>query len=85
GFIGSTILSQKTKVPDTISSSSHTVTIIPIEQEIQNNAPAQKWTACSIKAAKTKIKELEQINNLISNSQLRCDLYNRITSLKTDI
>ncbi|CAG8735106.1 1402_t:CDS:1, partial [Gigaspora rosea] len=45
GFIRNTILSKKTKVSDTISSSYYAVEIIPIEQEIRNNAPAQKWTA----------------------------------------
>ncbi|CAG8769277.1 11436_t:CDS:2, partial [Gigaspora rosea] len=77
GFIGSTVLSQKTTVPEITVSSSRAVTAIPIEQEIPNNAPAQKWAVCSIEAAKTKIKELEQVCNFTSDSQLRCDLYSR--------
>ncbi|CAG8599160.1 16285_t:CDS:2, partial [Gigaspora rosea] len=85
GFIGTTISSKKTKVPDTISNSYRTVEIIPIEQEIRNNAPAQKRTASSIEAAEAKIKELEQIYNFTSDSQLRIDLYNRITNLKVKI
>ncbi|RIB26056.1 hypothetical protein C2G38_2164433 [Gigaspora rosea] len=58
GFIGTTISTKKTKVLDTISSSYRAVEIIPIEQEIQNNAPAQKRTASSIEPAEAKIKEL---------------------------
>ncbi|CAG8674560.1 7298_t:CDS:2 [Dentiscutata erythropus] len=51
-FIRSTISSQKTKVPEiTISSFSHTMITISIEQEIQNNTPAQKQTASFIEAA----------------------------------
>ncbi|CAG8790437.1 16245_t:CDS:2, partial [Dentiscutata erythropus] len=41
-------------------SSSCAMTAIPVEQEILNNALAQKRAACSIEAAKTKLKELEQ-------------------------
>ncbi|CAG8569173.1 16336_t:CDS:2, partial [Cetraspora pellucida] len=56
----STVLSQKTNIPKITISSSHAVTAILTEKEIWNNALAQKWAACSIEAAETKIKELEQ-------------------------
>ncbi|CAG8735042.1 11459_t:CDS:2 [Dentiscutata erythropus] len=63
---------EKTKIDDIIKGylatsiklkgfiGSHAVTAIPVEQEILNNAPVQKRVACSIEAAKTKLKELKQ-------------------------
>ncbi|CAG8787693.1 23602_t:CDS:2, partial [Cetraspora pellucida] len=87
-FIRSTISSQKTKNPEiTAGSSSRTAILktIPIEEEIRNNATAQKHIASSKEIAEKKIKELEQIYNFTSDLQLLHDLYNRIKSLRTDI
>ncbi|CAG8710012.1 6917_t:CDS:2 [Cetraspora pellucida] len=70
-FIGSTVLSQKTNIPKITISSSRAMIAISTEKEIRNSTPAQKRAACSIKAAKTKIKELEQVYNFTSNSQLQ--------------
>ncbi|CAG8577558.1 3987_t:CDS:2 [Cetraspora pellucida] len=84
----STTSSQKTKNPEiTAGSSSHTaiLTTIPIEEEIQNNATAQKQIASSKEIAEKKIKVLEQIYNITTDPQPLYDLYNRIKSLRTDI
>ncbi|CAG8666923.1 18138_t:CDS:2, partial [Gigaspora rosea] len=57
-----TILSKKTKVSDTISSSYHAVKIISIEQEIRNNALAQKRTASSIEKKIRTLKREKKSN-----------------------
>ncbi|CAG8729458.1 33696_t:CDS:1, partial [Racocetra persica] len=86
-FIRFTASSQKTNSSEiTITSSSRAaiLTTIPTE-EIQSNATAQQQMASSKEAAEKKVKKLEQIYNITTDSQLLHDLYNRINNLKTDI
>ncbi|CAG8842200.1 34189_t:CDS:2, partial [Gigaspora margarita] len=88
GFIGTTISSKKTKVSDTISSFYHTVEIIPIEQEIQNNAPAQKRTATKALEEKQEVVRYDKCGRpsyLLQHPDLLEHIYDSIEYGSADI
>ena len=53
--------------------------------EIPVNASAQKKTSNEIEIAEKKLTEFEQIYNLMTNSQLRHDIYKKIVDLRDKI
>src|SRR3954470_6140100 len=60
----------------------HSIELIP---EIPINAAAQKRASNEITIAEKKLTELEQIYNIMTDFQLRLDMYKKIVDLRAQI